>query len=157
LEREPGHPEGWILLGRTLAPLARFAEARDAYAHAIALAPDQPKLHAELGELLVLAAEGTVTPAAEAEFAKSGDDPRARFYGAEAALQRGDAATAQTTLRALLADAPADAPWRKIVAARLAEIAPGESQAGAKNSPGPTAQDVAAARSMSPEERLAMI
>ena len=43
-----------------------------------------------------MAAEGTVTPAAEAEFAKSGDDPRARFYGAEAALQRGDAATAQT-------------------------------------------------------------
>ena len=155
LEREPGHPEGWALLGRTLASLERFAEARDAYAHAIALNPDEPKLHAELGEMLVLTAEGTVTPAAEAEFAKAGDDPRARFYGAEAALQRGDTAAAETALRALLADAPPDAPWRKIVAARLAEIVPGE---GALASPGgPSAQGATAAQSMSPEERQAMI
>jgi len=155
LEREPGHPEGWALLGRTLASLQRFGEASDAYRRAIALKPDEPGLHAELGEVLVGAAEGKVTPAAEAEFAKSENDPRSRFYGAEAALQRGDNATATTALRALLADAPADAPWRKAVAARLAEIAPGEAPAGAQ--PGPTAQDMAAAQSLSPAEREAMI
>ena len=155
LEREPDHPEGWVLLGRTLTSLQRFDEARDAYGRAIAFKPNEPQLHAELGEVLVLAAGGTVTPAAEAEFAKSGDDPRARFYGAEAALQRGDNSAAKTALQALLADAPADAPWRKAVAARLAEIAPGEQPAGTKA--GPTAQDIAAARSMSPEERQAMI
>ena len=93
--------------------MQRFAEARDAYRRAIALTPDEPRLHAELGEVLVLAADGIVTPAAEAEFAKSRDDPRARFYGAEAALQRGDATAAKTALQALLADAPADAPWRQ--------------------------------------------
>jgi cytochrome c-type biogenesis protein CcmH len=157
LEREPDHPEGWVLLGRTLASLQRFDEARDAYGRAIALKPDEPQLHAELGEVLVLAAGGTVTPAAEAEFAKSGDDPRARFYGAEAALQRGDAAAAKTALQALLADAPADAPWRKVVAARLAQIAPGVALSGAKAPSGPTAQDVTSAQSMSPEERQAMI
>ncbi len=157
LERDPDHPEGWALLGRTLARLERFTEAREAYGRAITLQPDEPGLHAELGEILVLAAEGTVTPAAEAEFTKSGNDPRARFYGAEAALQRGDAAAAKTALLALLADAPADAPWRNVVAARLAEIAPGEARVSGKNPPGPTAQDVAAARSMSPEERQAMI
>jgi cytochrome c-type biogenesis protein CcmH len=140
-----------------LTRLARFIEARDAYARAIALKPDEPQLHAELGEVLVLGARGTVTSAAMAEFAKSADDPRARFYGAEAALQRGDAAEAKTTLQALLADAPADAPWRKIVAARLAEIAPDETQAGPKTPAGPTAQDVAAAQSMSPDERRVMI
>jgi cytochrome c-type biogenesis protein CcmH len=155
LEREPDHPEGWVLLGRTLTSLQRFDEARDAYGRAIAFKPNEPQLHAELGEVLVLAAGGTVTPAAEAEFAKSGEDPRARFYGAEAALQRGDNAAAKTALQALLADAPADAPWRKAVAASLAEIAPGEQPAGTKA--GPTAQDIAAARSMSPEERQAMI
>jgi cytochrome c-type biogenesis protein CcmH len=157
LEREPDHPEGWVLLGRTLASLQRFDEAREAYGRAIALKPDEPQLHAELGEVLVLAAGGTVTPAAEAEFAKSGNDPRARFYSAEAALQRGDNIAAKTGLQALLADAPAGAPWRNIVAARLAEIAPGEPQASAKTPAGPTAQDIAAARSMSPEERQAMI
>jgi cytochrome c-type biogenesis protein CcmH len=157
LEREPDHPEGWVLLGRTLASLQRFDESREAYRRAIAFKPDEPQLHAELGEVLVLAAGGTVTPAAEAEFAKSGNDPRARFYSAEAALQRGDNAAAKTGLQALLADAPADAPWRKVVAARLAEIAPGEPQTKAKTPAGPTAQDIAGARSMSPEERQAMI
>jgi cytochrome c-type biogenesis protein CcmH len=157
LEREPDHPEGWVLLGRTLASLQRFDEARDAYGRAIALKPDQPQLHAEVGEVLVLAAKGAVTATAEAEFAKSGDDPRARFYGAEAALQHGDAAKAASTLQALLADAPADAPWRKVVAARLAQIAPGVALPGAKAPSGPTAQDITSAQSMSPEERQAMI
>jgi cytochrome c-type biogenesis protein CcmH len=140
-----------------LASLQRFNEARDAYLRAITFKPDEPQLHAELGEVLVVAAGGTVTPAAEAEFAKSGNDPRARFYGAEAAVQRGDSAGAKTALQALLADAPADAPWRKVVTARLAEIAPDEPQASTKAPAGPNAQDIAAAQSMSPEERQAMI
>src|SRR5262249_29178686 len=119
LQREPGHLDGWILLGRTLASLGRFEDARGAYGHAIAMAPDKPVLHAELGEVLVLLAKGVVTPEAETEFAKSDNDPRARFYGAEAALQRGDSASAKNALQALLAEAPEDAPWRKIVKARL--------------------------------------
>jgi cytochrome c-type biogenesis protein CcmH len=105
-----------------------------------------------------------VTPEAEAEFAKSSNDPRARFYGAEAALQHGDSASAKNALRALLAEAPQDAPWRKIVMARLAEISSSEQQTGANASKpsteppaGPTARDVAAAQSMSPEQRQAMI
>jgi cytochrome c-type biogenesis protein CcmH len=164
LQREPGHLDGWILLGRTSASLGRFENARDAYHRAIEMAPDRPVLHAELGEVLVLAAKGVVTPEAEAEFTKSADDPRARFYGAEAALQRGDSASAKNALQALLADAPQDAPWRKIVAARLAEISSSEQQIGANASApageppaGPSARDVAAAQSMSPEERQAMI
>ena len=157
LEREPDHPEGWVLLGRTLATLQRFDEAGDAYRRAFSLGPDEPQLHAELGEVLVLAAGGTVTPAAEAEFAKSGNDPRARFYSAEADLQRGDNDAAKTALQALLADSPVDAPWRKIVAARLAEVAPNEPQPSTNNPAGPTAKDIAASQSMSPEEREMLI
>jgi len=169
LQSEPGHVEGWILLGRTFTSLGRFAEARDAYRQAIALAPNEPRLHAELGEVIVLAAGGAMPPEAEAEFAKSGNDPRARFYSAEAALQRGDTAAAKATLKALLADAPADAPWRQTVAERLAQIepepgpGPGPGQSGASASTAatrstvPTAQDIAAAQSMSPEQRQAMI
>ena len=156
LQQEPGHVEGWVLLARTFVSLERYPEARSAYGQAIALAPKEPRLHAELGELLVLAAGGDVTAEAEAEFAKAGDDPRARFYGAEAALQRGDREAAKAALRALLATAPAGAPWRKVVQERLAEIAPDEQPPVAKGS-GPTAQDVAAAQSMSPGERQAMI
>jgi cytochrome c-type biogenesis protein CcmH len=156
LRQEPGHVEGWILLARTFAALERFPEARAAYARAIALAPEEPRLRAELGELLVVAAGGRVTAEAETEFAKAGDDPRARFYSAEAALQHGDREAARAALRTLLAEAPAAAPWRKVVQERLAEIDPGEQPPDAKGS-GPTAQDVAAARSMSPEQQQAMI
>jgi cytochrome c-type biogenesis protein CcmH len=156
LQQEPGHVEGWVLLARTFVSLERYPEAREAYTQAIALASKEPRLHAELGELLVLAAGGDVTAEAAAEFAKADNDPRARFYSAEAALQRGDHEAAKATLRALLADAPAEAPWRKVVQERLAEIAPDE-QAPAAKRPGPTAQDVAAAQSMSPEERQTMI
>jgi cytochrome c-type biogenesis protein CcmH len=163
LQNEPGHVEGWVLLGRTLTSLGRFTDARDAYRQAIALKSDEPRLHAELGEVLVLGADGTVTPEAEAEFAKSANDPRARFYSAEAALQRGDTEGATAKLRALLADAPAEAPWRRVVEDRLAEIGSVERRTGS-NTPeasprpaGPTAQDVTAAQSMSPEERQAMI
>jgi cytochrome c-type biogenesis protein CcmH len=161
LQGEPGHKEGWVLLGRTFVSLGRVSEAREAYGRAIALAPNDPELHAEFGEVLVVAAEGAVTPEAEAEFAKSGNDPRARFYGAEAAVQRGDTAAAKTGYRALLADAPADAPWRKVVAERLAQITRDERPTGAapaNTAPaGPSAQDVAAAQALSPEERQAMI
>ncbi len=98
LKTAPDDLKGWTLLGRTLASLSRFSEARDAYNHAIALAPDNTSLHAEFGEVLVLEAQGKVTPGAEAEFAKAPDDPRSRYYAAEAALQQGDPDEAKTEI-----------------------------------------------------------
>jgi cytochrome c-type biogenesis protein CcmH len=160
LQQAPGDLKGWTLLARTLAALDRFSEAREAYARAIALAPGETGLHAELGEVLLLEAEGTVTPAAEAEFAKAPDDPRSRYYSAEAALQHGDSDGAKQKLQALLADAPAGAPWRQTVADSLAELmqkGPAAGAAPAVAPPGPSAQDIAAARDMSPEQRQAMI
>jgi cytochrome c-type biogenesis protein CcmH len=122
---DPDNLEDWVMLGRTLASLERFTEAGEAYRHALRLAPGRPELHAELGEILVLEGQGVVTPTAAAEFRKAGNDPRARYYTAEAALQRGDTEKAVALLRALLADAPAEAPWRPAIAERLAQIAPG--------------------------------
>jgi cytochrome c-type biogenesis protein CcmH len=164
VKQVPGDLNSWIMLGRTLAALGRFEPAEDAFHHAVALAPTRPELHAELGEVLVLAAEGRVTPAAQAEFAKAPKDPRSRFYEAEADAQRGDIAGAKKALQALLADAPADASWRKIVVQGLAQLAPAQPQpspgspaAEAGRIPGPSPADVAAARAMTPEQRAAMI
>ncbi len=44
LARNPNEPEGWRLLGQSLASQQKFAEARDAYARATALAPDDADL-----------------------------------------------------------------------------------------------------------------
>jgi cytochrome c-type biogenesis protein CcmH len=155
VKADPKDLQAWLMLARTATALERLAEARDAYRRAIALAPDRPELHAELGEVLVLEAAGVVTPAATAEFGQAGTDVRARYYLAEAALQQGDTAKGESLLRALLADAPAEAPWRKFVAERLARLAPA-SAAGAAAA-GPSAQDVAAAAAMSPAARDAVI
>jgi cytochrome c-type biogenesis protein CcmH len=157
---DPDNLEDWVMLGRASNLLQRFAAAQKAFAHAVALAPARPDLHAELGEAMVLAGGGVVTPAAEVELAKAGTDPRARYYLAEAALQHGDRAKAADLLRALLADAPADAPWRKGVAERLAGLVPGTlpPAAAARTDAAATAAETnAAAAAMSPEARAAMI
>src|SRR3546814_14325954 len=44
LERNPGRADGWQLLARSYEMLDRRVEARDAYARALVLAPDDPDL-----------------------------------------------------------------------------------------------------------------
>ena len=56
LERDPNQPEGWRLLARAQAAQGRRDQARDAYAQAVKLAPDEPDLLAEAAEARALAA-----------------------------------------------------------------------------------------------------
>lgn len=44
LLRSPGHPEGWLLLGQAYAGMNRPADARDAFARALKLKPDDPDI-----------------------------------------------------------------------------------------------------------------
>lgn len=55
LQRNPAQPEGWALLGRSQAALGDHAAARDAYARAVQLAPDQPALLVDAAEARALA------------------------------------------------------------------------------------------------------
>lgn len=50
LERNPQQPEGWRLLGKSLAALQRFPESRDAFAKALALMPEEPDLLVETAQ-----------------------------------------------------------------------------------------------------------
>lgn len=123
--RLAAHPDStadWVLLGRTLVSLQRWSDAREAFDEAIAHDPADPTLHVQLGEVLTLAAGGTVTPAASAEFNHAPDDPRSRYYAAMARAQAGDSQGAATLLTALLAEAPRDAPWRRLVSDALASL-----------------------------------
>jgi cytochrome c-type biogenesis protein CcmH len=115
LQAAPNDVDNWVLLGRTFASLERWGEARDAFAHAIALQPAEPALHAQMGEVLTLEAGGTVTAGASAEFAHAPDDPRARYYQAVALAQAGNTAQAQKALQALADEAPPQAAWRQLV------------------------------------------
>jgi cytochrome c-type biogenesis protein CcmH len=54
LKRDPNQPEGWRLLARAQAAQGRPQQARDAYAEAVKLAPDEPDLLAEAAEARAL-------------------------------------------------------------------------------------------------------
>jgi cytochrome c-type biogenesis protein CcmH len=122
----PNDPEGWRLLGRTYLELQRYRESADAYRKAIALQPNDADYHASLGEALIAAADGLVTPAALESFraaqAIDAGDPRARYFAGLAKAQAGDLPGALVDWRALLGDTPADAPWRDDLVQRVAEL-----------------------------------
>ena len=113
-----------------------------------------PSGESDLGEALFAAAGGSVTAEARATFeralAADPKQPKARFFLGIADQEDGKLDAAAARWRALLADAPADAPWRSVVTAALARLE-------AEPAGGPSADDIARAREMAPADRQAMI
>lgn len=170
LEGEPNNLEGWLLLGRSYVVLQRYPEAADALRRAATLSGDDPEVLAMLGEAIVWANDGMVVPEAVGAFRQVLDarpeDPAARFHLALARAQAGAVREAYEMWLALAADTPADAAWRGDLEALIRQSADvlgveprtvpsGPAVADAPS--GPTAEDMAAAAEMSPEERMAMI
>ena len=175
LEQEPDDLEGWLLLGRSYMILGRYDEAIGTFWRAVALTPDDPGVRAALGEAMVLGADGFVTSAAldvfTAVLTDDPDEPAGRYYLGLAKSQAGDIQGAFDIWLPLARDAPAEAPWLADVIARLAGAADqldvdlaamlpdrGALSATLEARPaGPSAEDMAAASAMSPEERIEMI
>ncbi|HTO80880.1 MAG TPA: c-type cytochrome biogenesis protein CcmI [Methylomirabilota bacterium] len=171
---KPADPRGWQLLARTYALLGRFPESADAYAQAIAHGAKEAEVQASYGEALTLAANGQVTVAAaqafDAALAIDPKQPRARYYQALARSQAGKKQEALDLWVKLEAESPPNAEWLGSVDARIKETAaalgldpatlPGRkppAAVAAAPAPGPTAQDMQAAATMTPEERTAFI
>ena len=127
LKANPNDLEGWTLLARSKAKLGQPDEAVTAWRRAVALAPDDADLGADLAEALTLANQGVVPEEARTRFervqAARPDDPRAGHYLALARLQAGDERGALDRWAKLVAASPANAPWLPMVRQRLAEIA----------------------------------
>lgn len=129
LALSPNDPAGWQLLGASYFQLRRYDDSAKAYTKAVEIAPAMPGLQSALGEALVQAAGGVVTPAAQAAFTfavtHDAHDPRARYFLAMLKDQRGDRKGALGDWVRLLRDAPSDAPWapelRKFAATAAAE------------------------------------
>jgi cytochrome c-type biogenesis protein CcmH len=167
---DPSDPKGWLLLGRSYASLGRFKESADAFAKAIERGVTDAPVQSAYGEALTMANNGEVTePATKAFEAALAADPkesRARYYQALAHAQSGALEEALELWVKLEADSPPGAPWLGTVAARIEQTAkalgrdpatlPGRKLAAAAPT-GPTAEDMAAAAEMSPDERAAFI
>ena len=170
METRQEDPQGWRLLARNEARLGNYPAAARAQQRLVALlgteAPAEERSF--LGEMLVLAAGGFVTREAEAAFdaalARDPGDGRAAFYKGLTLAQTGRPDLAFRIWRPLLESAPPGAPWVAPIRARIGQVAalagidyelPPEPAGTAP--PGPSAEDMAAARDMDPAARQQMI
>jgi cytochrome c-type biogenesis protein CcmH len=158
LERNPDDARGYEVLAPVYLRLGRFAEAITARRKLLALNGENAERQSDLGEALAAAANGIVTAEAKTAFdralALDANELKARFFVGLAAEQDGDRTTAAATWRAMLEHAPTDAPWVPMVREALARVGGAPAIAA---SPGPSAEDVAAAGSMSEKDRGDMI
>jgi cytochrome c-type biogenesis protein CcmH len=143
LAANPDDGPAWALIAPVYMRLGRFDDAVEAYTQSLRLNGEDAAARADYGEALVGAAGGIVTADARAAFDKALAErpglPSARFYLGLAAEQDGDLQKAIAVYRALLVDAPPQAPWTPALQARLAALT-GDGAAPAQNDAAP-AQD----------------
>lgn len=155
LEKNPTDGRGWNVLAPVLQRLGRFDDAVRAYRNSLTYNGESAERRADLGEALSAAAGGVVTAEAKTEFERAqaldADDPKANYFLGLAAEQDGRKDDAATIWRALLAKAPADAPWRALVQTSLARVGGGGTM------PALSDEAIAASKDMAEGDRNAMV
>jgi cytochrome c-type biogenesis protein CcmH len=158
----PSDVRGWDVLAPIYVRMNRFADAANAYRTAIRLAGSTAAREAGLGEALAAQGGGMVSADAQAAFEKAialdPKDAKARFFLAMAKAQEGKEDEAAKSWQAMLDDLPENSPWRGAVEQALAALdrQPGTNVASGP-APGPSQDQIAAARSMSAGDRAQMI
>ena len=171
LREHPEEGEGWDVIAPVYMGWRRYPDAADAYAQAVRLLGESAKRLSGQGQALVLANNGVVTEDARHALERAVEldatliEPRVLL--AIAKEQDGKFQAAIEDWRALLGEAGGDAPWRETVEKRIAAdearlagkpVADAETPApGPQSERGPSASDIAAAQTMDPAERQAMI
>ena len=169
VRERPDDVQGHVLLAQHEARLGNFRAAHTAQAQVISIKGAAAEVgdYAALGELLVLAAGGYVSPEAETAFGRALErDPRdgtSRYYAGLVAAQTGRPDVAFRVWRALLEGSPPDAPWVPPIRAQIvglgqmAGVDYTPPAATGDGLPGPTAEQMQAAGEMSPAARMEMI
>lgn len=124
LDANPAQPEGWVLLARSLSVQGDAAGARDAYARALELVPDEPALMVELAQASAQAHprhyfDDEAMALLQRATALQPANQRARWFIGVAQRQRGRHAEAAATWEALLPDV--DAATAASLATQIAE------------------------------------
>jgi cytochrome c-type biogenesis protein CcmH len=176
LRDQPQDGKGWDVIAPVYLRLGRYADAAHAFAEANRLLGESVRRLLGFAEATLLAENGVVTePVRRAALRVLELEPQRKEVRAWLILAReqdGDLAGAAEDYRKLLADAPADAPWRVAVSDRLALVErklkgetepvepatqqPAPAPPAAQTPPAPQGEtpDIAA---MSPAEREAFI
>jgi cytochrome c-type biogenesis protein CcmH len=171
--QSPSDAQSWIDLGRAYVDAERAKDAKDAFAKALALGRKEPDLLRQFAHAAILAEGGRVTSEAQAALqrALSADpaDPTSRFFLALAKAQNQDIEGALTDWLTLERQLPPEAPLRPLLTENIDKAArqlgkdpaqlPGRTAGGSGGlaPAGPSADDMAAAAQMTPEQRQAFI
>jgi cytochrome c-type biogenesis protein CcmH len=158
LAQNPNDGAGWQVIGPIYMRLGRFDDAVAAFRKSLALNGETAGRRSALGEALIGAANGVVTDEAKKEFERAialdAREPKARFFLALADQQEGKLDAAADKWRAMLKDAPPNAPWAGLVRESLARVT-GQPVVG--EVPGPSQEEIAAAQDMPEAQRTEMI
>ncbi len=128
LKNRPDDLEGYRLLTRNLAAAGRYIEAHAAEDQVLQIIGDAvtPEDYLEHAELMILAAEGYVSPDAIAALNQVmntiPENPRARYYAGLALAQYDQPREAYIMWNQLLQEGPEDAPWIPVIRAAIDEI-----------------------------------
>lgn len=165
LATRPDDLRGHELLANSLTQLGQMAAARQAQAQVLRLkgANASGQDYLLLGEIMIGAAGGYVSPEAETALAeglgRAPKDPRGRYFSGLALAQGGRPDLAYQLWTGLLEEGPEDAPWIAPIRAGIGEIAAaaGKPVPDINARPGPDAAALDAAGAMAPKDRDAMI
>jgi cytochrome c-type biogenesis protein CcmH len=169
--QSPSDAQSWIDLGRAYVDVERAKDAKASFAKAMALGRKEPDLLRQFAHAAILAEGGRVTSEAQSALqrALSADpgDPTARFFLALAKAQNQDVEGALTDWLTLEQQLPPEAPLRRLLTENIDKAArqlgkdpaklPGRTVGRAGVAAGPSAEDMAGAEQMTPEQRQAFI
>lgn len=123
LKDNPDDVAGWETIAPAYVMLGRYEEAVRAWTRAMIAGGVTAERLAARGEARVLANDGTVGAGAKADLEKAIElepmEPRAQYLLGLAELDEGNREAALTRWKALLASAPADAPWAPAIRGRI--------------------------------------
>ncbi|MEO9460493.1 MAG: c-type cytochrome biogenesis protein CcmI [Lentilitoribacter sp.] len=126
LVQNPNDGRGWDVLAPIYFRMGEYLKAQQAFAKAIELEGSTALRHASLGEAIVTAQEGLVTPEARSNFVKAleiqPDAPRPKFFLALGLGQIGQNDKAIAAFEDLAEMSPADAPWIRAVQVQIASL-----------------------------------
>ena len=164
--QRPDDLQGQMLLAQHETNAGNFRAGYEAQQRVLELTGDtaSAETYADLGEMMILAAGGYVSPEAEEALRQALErDPAygpARYYWGQMLAQVGRPDLAYRVWVDTLRDSPAGAPWVQAIRGQIDDLA---FRAGVFNAPdmsaapGPSQEDMQAAAEMTPEERQEMI
>src|SRR6202035_1042448 len=143
LEANPRNGRGWELLAPVYLRLGRFDDAVTARRNALEIfGPDAARL-GDLGEAIIMASNGTVTPEAKGLFERANaadpDDVMAQYYLGLSAKQEGRRDEAVKRWTALVSGAREGAEWLPLVKNAIARVDEKSPPAVAAAPPAPVA------------------